>query len=248
MDVTSTRGIDSMLNSRWRASAFCLAAAFVACAAEARRETAATQGGVACGPVTRSRFGSVAAERGEDSSFISSVVPTLVREQFDVFYADTLDLNCDGVPDLVGFGEQRKRGGLMFFAFVVASGDWREVLREPSAVEGTEKLVLAADLLGSGRRDVMTIASDEGGYVPRLFVWHDDRLSSLAIPTVYVLRQEEAWGEECLRRIEPRLVAPNRISLMRETIPPTSDVGHGEDCELPRDTLEIRGQLLQRVR
>ena len=248
MGAMSTPGTRSMYDRSSHQAAICVAAIVMACSLQAQREATSAGEEEACGPIARPRFGAAVAGRGQDSGFIDAVVPSEVRTQFVVFYADTLDINCDGRPDVVGFGEARVGREASFFAFVAADGHWREVLRASSPVEGVEKLALAADLLGSGRLDVITISSDEGGYVLRLFVWQKQVLTSIEIPRAYNLRNEEAWDETCLRRIEPQLVAPSRLSLLRETISLSDVVGHGTSCELPRDTLEIRGQALQRVR
>jgi hypothetical protein len=115
-------------------------------------------------------------------------------------------------------------------------------------VEGIERVVIAAELSESGRRDLVTVGSDEGGYEPRVFRWKNGVLSRVIVPAEYGLREESDWSPDCMERINPQFVGDRRITLLRETISPASLKGHGEDCNLPRDTLEVRGDSLVRVR
>jgi hypothetical protein len=171
-----------------------------------------------------------------------------VRAVLDtIVYADTVDLNCDGRTDYVAQGRTRTSGELAFVAFVNDSTGWRRVLMSTSPVQGTEAMVLAADLTGGGRRDLITVGSDEGGYVPRAFRWRGEQYAPVAIPRAYVLRQEEDWDAACRQKINPQWVAGG-VRLLRETISPASTAGHGADCDLPEDTLRVVGDSLVPVR
>jgi hypothetical protein len=171
-----------------------------------------------------------------------------VRAVLDtIVYADTVDLNCDGRTDYVAQGRTRVNGRLAFVAFVNDSAGWRRVLMSASPVQGREVLALAADLTEGGRRDLITVGSDEGGYVPRAFRWRGEQYEPVTVPRAYVVRQEEDWDAACLQKINPQWVGGG-VRLLRETISPTETGGHGSDCELPSDTLRIVGNSLARVR
>jgi hypothetical protein len=177
------------------------------------------------------------------------LVPADVSSIADtIFYADTLDLNCDGLSDFIGqIIPSSGTVGPTLVAFVQEDGRYRQVLLSRSPVDGSEALAIAADLTGLGRRDIVTLGSDEGGYIPRVFVWREGEYTPLGVPLEYHLRLETEWNSECLRKLNPGLVDGGRITLLRETISPTALKGHGAECDLPTDTLHIVGDSLVRA-
>jgi hypothetical protein len=231
-----------------RIGLLCLAGAW-ACSTARPEQASAQRGTTACAPRAWEQFGGRAIRPDRQPAYIAAVTPAPVRAVLDtIVYADTVDLNCDGRTDYVAQGRARTNGSLAFVAFVNDSTGWRRVLMSTSPVQGTEVLALAADLTGGGRRDLITVGSDEGGYLPRAFRWRGDRYQPVAIPRVYVLRHEEDWDAACRQKINPQWVAPGAVRLLRETISPTSTMGHGAECDLPADTLRIVGDSLVRVR
>lgn len=219
---------------------------FTGCAgkphAGAQRASAAAQ----CDPVVRRVLG-VSADQ-ERIARLADLVPSQIGTIADtVFIADTIDLNCDGQSDFIGqLILAGGSGGLTLAAFVQERGEYREVLRARSIVDGPEALAIAADLTGSGKRDLVTLGSDEGGHVPRLFIWRGGHYAAVAVPVEYHVRQEAEWSTACLQRLNPGIVDGTDITLLRETIPLTALKGHGPDCALPIDTLRVVGESLVR--
>lgn len=180
-----------------------------------------------------------------------SVLPTRVRSVIaslatSVIYADTLDLDCDGVTDAVA-QIVSIQGSLTFAAFLVRPDSVHTVLFSPSVVDGPEIVVLAADLSGDGHRDLVTWGSDEGGSIPRIFRWGAGKYSEVVVPMVYHVRNEELWGPHCRQTVLPAVTKRLLLVFSREPIPPTSLTGHGTECELPRDTLRLVADGLKRV-
>jgi hypothetical protein len=175
--------------------------------------------------------------------------PDLGTLQADtVFQLDSVDLNCDGEMDYVAqiepAREQASSKRPTLVAFVRERGTLRRVLFAPSPVDGYETVAVAADLSGGGKRDLVTIGSDEGGYVIRVFRWRGDVYVPVWVPIAYRLRQEADWNDECLRKINPHVTARGELVLLRETISPTSTRGHGTTCDLPTDTLHVANDSL----
>ena len=198
-----------------------------------------------CPPVVLARLGDSTWSVRESPEHLRAVIPAAIAASFGkLLYADTVDLDCDGAADLVVQAVTLDSAArLVDVVYVNLASGPREVLRTPSSVEGFEALAIAADLSGTGKRDVILLGGDEGGYVPRVFRWRADRLREVVVPARYTLRLEADWSVECQRRANPGL-AKRGITLMRETISPTSLRGHGTDCALPVDTLVVRGDSL----
>jgi len=168
-----------------------------------------------------------------------------------VVYADTIDLDCDGANDLVVQGrlestDSRQRP-LMLMAWVSRADGWVSVLSSASPVTGPERIAIAAPLVSTDRRDVVLVGADEGGIVPRVFVWTGDTLEQVEVPQQYYLRGSTEWGPDCRRKLNPQILDGGRIALLRETIPRTSMQDHGASCALPVDTLVIRGSHVERA-
>jgi hypothetical protein len=177
---------------------------------------------------------------------LQAVVPGAVAASLgELLYADTVDLDCDGVTDLVMQAVTADSAAkLVDVVYLGSATGPREVLRTPSAVDGREALAIAADLSGSGKRDLVLLGEDEGGYVPRVFVWNAERLREVVVPKQYTLRYEADWSRECRRKANPGLADKRGITLLRETISPSASRGHGTECTLPIDTLVMRGDSL----
>jgi hypothetical protein len=201
-----------------------------------------------CTPVTHS--GSVG--RGDvrrDAGRIAAITPAPVSQRLDtVFYAELIDLNCDGQLDYVGQGiatpAGADQGQLMLVAFVRRDAQWTEVLAAPSPVAGVEMVAVAADLNADNHQDLVTWGADEGGHVPRVFRSGPEGYQPVPVPNVYTLRFEESWSSDCRARTLPALVAANRLRLTRETVSPDALKGHGTDCDLPADTLALQADSL----
>lgn len=175
---------------------------------------------------------------------IASVFPASLRPAVDtVFFAQQVDLNCDGLPDLVayalGAADSPLSGRLSILGYLRTPEGWRNVLAAPSRVDGREVLVLAAPLTERHHIDLVTLGMDEGGTTPRVFRWVGNQYDEVRVPVEYSLRHEEAWGPTCRRRAVPRLGPGATLILPRETISRGALVGHGADCGLPRDTLRV---------
>ena len=223
--------------------------------AEVRPQSERGQGQAAtCPPQVWEHFGRGGVEPpSRQSTYIASITPPTAHAILDtIFYADTVDLNCDGRTDYLAHGRARTDWetprALLLIVEVRGANGWRRVLVSNSPVRGVEVAAIAADLTGGGRRDLVTVGSDEGGYVPRVFRWREEQYVPVAVPGKYVLRHETDWGAACRQRINPRWVGRGRISLLRETISPASAEGHGADCDLPVDTVQIAGDSLVSVR
>ncbi len=203
---------------------------------------------VQCSPIDGDGSWAVGRLQEERPDHIDSVTPPIVREfAQSVTYAEMIDLDCDGTRDFVG-QIVTDSGDLVLLALVATSTGWEEVLHSKSLVAGREIVAIAADLTGSARRDLVTIGSDEGGYIPRIFRWNDRAYAEVHVPVHYFIRFEEQWGPECRRRIDPLLIEPRSVVLMRETISRSSRSGHGADCALPVDTVVIAGDSLVAAR
>lgn len=171
--------------------------------------------------------------------------------QTTVLSLERIDLDCDGIEDLVaqtseldGLGRSR----LWITGFLRDSASWRLVLRDPSVVDGYEGVALAADLNSDGMSDVLFLGQDEGGVVPHLMRSTRERMyERVRIPSGYRLRNETEWGASCWSRLAPALADGRQLRLARETISPESTVGHGTDCDLPLDTLALQGDSLVRL-
>ena len=232
---------------RPRSGALCvLLVLCIGCGARPREGTGQAAPPPRCDPVVREVLGATGSLQG--TARLASLVPSQVSALADtVFYADTVDLNCDGRSDFVGQIIPRvSPEGPTLVAFVQENGGYREVLRSRSPVDGPEALALAADLTGAGKRDIVTLGSDEGGHIPRVFAWREGQYAAVAIPVEYHVRQEAEWGAACLQKLNPGIAEGGRVTLLREIIPPTALKGHGPDCALPTDTLRIVGDSLVR--
>jgi len=200
----------------------------------------------ACSPVVVARLGDESWNMREAPTYLREVVPAALATSFGVLrYADTLDLDCDGTADFIMQAVTSDSAAkLVDVIYVSTATGLREVLRTPSAVDGREALAIAADLSGSGKRDVVLLGGDEGGYVPRVFRWTDEHLQEVIVSRQYILRFEADWSKDCQRKANPGMAGEREVTLMRETISPTSVSGHGAECALPVDTLVVRGDSL----
>lgn len=241
-------------SSRRRGTVLVVALVALACARAEPGSKGSGESGLSCAPI---QMDAASWARGkvtqEDPRFIQSVTPATVQSQADtVFYADSIDLNCDGRPDyvahLLGSSTSSMTGRLAAVAYVSSDSGWRRVLEAPSSVEGREVLALAADLTGSGKRDLVFIGSDEGGYVPTVYGWHQGQYRLIRVPTEYHVRFEAEWDADCRERIMPGFVMSHGIQLLRESISPVSRSGHGKQCDLAADTLTIAADSLVLVR
>lgn len=206
----------------------------------AERSTPKKETRAQCPPVVFERIGIAAAKVGTAASRL----PDLGALQADtVFQLDSIDLDCDGQMDYVAqvepAHEQASSNRPTLVAFVRERGTLRRVLFAPSPVDGYETVAVAADLSGAGKRDLVTIGSDEGGYIIRVFRWRGGAYVPVFVPMAYRLRQEAEWNDECLTKINPRVTPRGELILLRETISPTSTKGHGTTCDLPTDTLHV---------
>lgn len=176
--------------------------------------------------------------------------PSILRaETSQVIGLERLDLNCDGRPDLVAqvrLPDADRGTELFLVAFVAEASGWTEVLRVRSLVAGVEGVSVAADLNGDGHLDLLSLGSDEGGVIPRMFISAGKLLREIAMPVTYRLRQEADWASDCWIRLAPALLPDGSIQLARETLSPSGAEGHGTDCHLPLDTLTMRGDSLVR--
>jgi hypothetical protein len=197
-----------------------------------------------CGPVVITRFGA----NGVGLDRVGSSLPALLRRGVDsVLNSDTLDLDCDGRLDYVAQVIPKGGGAKPTLVVALSAGDtMRQVLSSESPVDGLEATALAADLTGSGKLDLVTVGHDEGGFVVRVFRWDERGLTPVQVPLQYRVREEADWSPECQSKINPSLSPDSGLILLRETIPPTARKGHGESCELPVDTLHVRGDGLVR--
>lgn len=205
----------------------------------------------ACGPIRLSNDSNPQLMRAAGPSDSASIAMAAVIERgARVLYADAVDLDCDGRLDLVGQIVEPPVSGrarqLSFLAFVQTATSHRSILRTPSTVDGPESAVLALPLKSTGRRDLVVFGSDEGGIAPRVFAWADSVYKELTLPAEYMLRSEPDWSTQCVSKRMPGLGRTGSLVLLRETISPRSDRGHGEDCSMPRDTLVVRGDSLVR--
>lgn len=163
---------------------------------------------------------------------------------------ERVDLDCDGRSDLVvqtREGFDSSAGGLWMRGFLRRDGEWTDAFRVRSSVDGVSGVVIAADINGDSRLDVLLLGRDEGGVVPQLLLSRGEGYDLGRIQDVYRLRNESDWPSSCWSRLAPTHVPGGRLRLPRETISPLETRGHGEDCSLPLDTLELRGDSLVRV-
>ena len=185
----------------------------------------------------------------DDTAHVRRTKPArLPGEPSTFLYALRMDIDCDGDDDFVAQSGRSEDQGSTFLAYLQNQGDWQLVLRSESAVDGIERVALAADLSGQRRRDLVVLGADEGGFIVRVFRWDGGTYRSVSVPPVYQIRHEEEWDASCLSKINPEYVPPDQLALLRETISPTSLRGHGRECDLPRDTLRIQGDALAPIR
>ena len=118
-------------------------------------------------------------------------------------------------------------------------GNFALRLRVPSDPEQAIQTLVAADILDNGHLELFMLAADEGGYTPRILAWADSAYREVLIPPEYVVRFEERWGREYRNRLIPGLLGDQAFTLTRETLSPASTTGHGENCDLPKDTLVV---------
>jgi hypothetical protein len=233
---------------------FCCPIVFIAIARpqEHRRTSSTIASDGPCGPRNFAVVGNRARPRTEDPAYIAAILPSALRAEADkVFYADTVDLECKGTFDFVAAiapkGAAGRRPRPVFVVYRSTRGGLDRILYTPMRVDGVEEVAVAADLTGSGKRDLVTIGSDEGGYLPRVFRWSGRTYVEVAVPNTYRLRQEAQWGPDCMRKINPVAVGHRSIRLLRETISPKAVAGHGVSCSLPADTLRLVGDSLVRA-
>jgi len=185
-----------------------------------------------------------------DTGFARSIVQQSQRLTVEtVIRADSIDLDCDGRFDLIAYISARPENKVASERILVAFSrqheeNWVRVLWSPSPVDGIERLLIAAPLTTSNRRDIVSLGSDEGGYVPRVFLWANLELAEVRVPARYALRLEEDWDVKCLQLNAPRLVGDHHVVMSRESITPRAKTGHGKKCDLPVDTLFVRRDSL----
>jgi hypothetical protein len=224
--------------------------ALLACRGPAPSGAAISAPSVECVPVLHPSPVS-GTDRRLDPVYIDSITPADVSKRVEsVLYAELIDLNCDGHLDYVGqvidaVGTAAEPH-LAFVVFVRDGDQWTEALFSPSPVDGLETVVIAADLNSNGHLEVVSWGADEGGYIPRVFLSSASSYQPIPVPHQYTLRFEEVWDVECRTRIQPQVV-DSHLQLTRETISPTDRRGHGSICDLPADTLMIRGDSLSVV-
>ena len=225
-------------------AAFAISLLLMACGQPEERHAVANS--VSCtlmerSPIwSRDRSATLLADDPADLSEASVLVVSLERP----------DLDCDGHSDLVAQtreGFDSTAGGLWMRGFYRRNGEWVGAFRFLSSVEGLSGVVVASDLNGDSRLDVLLLGRDEGGIVPQLLLSRGDGYVPGHIADAYRLRNESDWPSSCWSRLAPAFVSGGRIRLARETISPLSTRGHGADCSLPLDTLELRGDSLIRV-
>jgi hypothetical protein len=129
-----------------------------------------TERGGHCAPINYAVFGTSASRTLEEPSHIAGTFTSRIRSLSDsVIYADSVDLDCDGTFALVDVVIPRGSGRLarpVFEVYRSENGQFRRVLYAPSRVDGPEKLAVALDMRGSGRRDLVIIGGDEGWICP----------------------------------------------------------------------------------
>ena len=202
-------------------------------------------GDSACGAVTVDTTWADGRTYGEQADTIAAVRSRQgVSPRGTMLYARELDVNCDGRLELIT--QVNDSGQLYLDVFMRdTTTRWLRVLRAPSRVTGRE-IVVELGVAGSFNvRSFATVGSDEGGIVPRVFNWNGSSFASLGVPVEYALRMEELWTPECRRRNAPRALPDGRFVLSRETISRSSNLGHGAECALPRDTLRVLGNSLR---
>lgn len=205
-----------------------------------------------CRPTNVAVYGSATLSRSENQSYISRILPRAALSDIDTaFYADSLDLECDGTADIVASILPKtagKRVSRPTFVVYRQNGDsLHRILFAPARVDGVEKIAVVADLTGSGKQDLILIGGDEGGYSPRLFHRRESGFVEIPMPSKYRIRQEADWDAACMQAVNPRVLSGRRIQLLRETISPSATEGHGSSCSLPRDTLRLVGDSLIRA-
>lgn len=64
------------------------------------------------------------------------------------------------------------------------------LLSAPTPTDEQEIVLLATDLSGGGRRDIVTLVTDEGGFIPRVFRWTFAGYREVGLRKAYRLRHE----------------------------------------------------------
>lgn len=225
-------------------AAFAISLLLMACGHPDERNAAADS--VSCGLIEQSPIWS----RDRSATLLSDDPADLTETSVLVVSIERPDLDCDGHSDLVTQtreGFDSTAGGLWLRGFYRRDGAWVAAFRFRSSVEGPSGVVVAFDLNGDSRLDVLLLGRDEGGIVPQLLLSRGDGYIPGHMADAYRLRNESEWPSSCWSRLAPAIVSGGRIRLARETISPLSARGHGADCSLPLDTLELRGDSLIRV-
>jgi hypothetical protein len=190
----------------------------------------------------------VTASLSQDAQRIRLRLPVV----FDtLFYVLNIDLDCDGHTEILAQGVPKDpsvlRARPTLYAFAERQGTWRLILNAVSPVAGPEYPVLISPLADGYHESIVTLGDDEGGTVPRLFIWNGNGYVTVLVPKEYELRQEERWTTECRKTLAPKVSANHMLILARETISPASDSSHGDLCNLPLDTLVVKGMALERL-
>lgn len=192
----------------------------------------------ACAAIAADSLWAAGETFAEDTDSIHAVLSRRnAHPRGDVLYAYEADLDCDQALDIV---VQSADSGRLYLTFYRSSRDSVEALLESeSEVAGREVVVALGASHAMNLRTIVIVGSDEGGLVPRIFVWRELHYAELALPDYYLMRMEEEWSPLCRRVNTPVLLADERVILSRETISLSAKMGHGIECDLPRDTVVI---------
>ena len=179
-----------------------------------------------------------------------AAVPPLIRRAFaSATTLDTADLDCDGAGDWLGSVSDsadllpRVAGTQLqaVAAFVRRGAGWERVLFAPIE-DGAYLPILAADLAGGGRRDLVFLWEYDSGYKPVVFRWTSTRYTRVRIPGEYALSgYKGSWEMDCMTLIRPAPAAGGGLRLMRETGAPES-----AGC-LPLDVVRVSGDSVVRA-
>src|SRR5438093_111284 len=92
----------------------------------------------------------------------------------------------------------------------------------------------AADLSGTGRRDLVTVSTDEGGYRFRLFHWRDSAYVEIPVPAAYALRLVGSTSTASLAAIRSTSATPSACECVSDVRGRSSLVCSAEGAGPPR--------------